>query len=339
MRDEAGFSRQLLELVGETRAGGLDRREFLRRAGLLGLSSAATGSLTALLFSPAQAGATPARPPSNRPPPGTFQRPPAGGQQPLGDDDGPAQRGGDSAGPASGSTYDDPPAEQGDLGDLGRSRAVLQEPELKVAAGSYRFGTVQPAEGGTGLSFWLRSPYEGSPKILTQGWTMTAHVRSNLPDVDPERLAAGIRWDGSGTFASVGPNATPTFARAGQNQVRLSVNVRGRVYSSTFHFLAKDADQYARLGARSQCHADAHGCPACPHPVVGPVIVGSPTFLVGGKPLARVGDQGIHAACCGPNTFTVVDGDPEILVDGKRVPRLHDRTRHCGGEGQLVSVA
>ena len=45
----------------------------------------------------------------------------------------------------------------------------------------------------------------------------------------------------------------------------------------------------ARLGDKSQVPADAHGCPACPHPAVGPAIAGSPDVMVNGpSPSLRI---------------------------------------------------
>ena len=41
----------------------------------------------------------------------------------------------------------------------------------------------------------------------------------------------------------------------------------------------------ARLGDNAQVDSDAHGCPACPHPGVGPIVVGSAdVFTNGNKP-------------------------------------------------------
>ena len=40
-----------------------------------------------------------------------------------------------------------------------------------------------------------------------------------------------------------------------------------------FWFFAKDANLYARLGSIARCGADAHGCPACPRPTIGPLIL------------------------------------------------------------------
>ncbi|MFH2065239.1 MAG: PAAR domain-containing protein [Pseudomonadota bacterium] len=92
------------------------------------------------------------------------------------------------------------------------------------------------------------------------------------------------------------------------------------------------------MGSIAHCPNDAHGCPACPHPVRGPIQSGSPYVLIEGKPAARVGDSGIHAACCGPNTFMITTGDPNVLIDGKPAARLGDQTKHCGGVGKIVST-
>lgn len=77
-----------------------------------------------------------------------------------------------------------------------------------------------------------------------------------------------------------------------------------------------------------------HGCPACPHHVLGLVDEGSPTVMINGYPAIRKGDTGTHsgrlaATCCGPNTFEVIEGDPEILIDGKPAARIGDKTQHC----------
>ena len=36
----------------------------------------------------------------------------------------------------------------------------------------------------------------------------------------------------------------------------------------------------ARLGDKAQVDQDAHGCPACPHPGVGPIVAASTDVLV-----------------------------------------------------------
>ncbi len=91
-----------------------------------------------------------------------------------------------------------------------------------------------------------------------------------------------------------------------------------------------------RLGDRAQAPIDAHGCPACPHPAVGPAIAGSPDTQVNGRPALRVDDPGIHMACCGTNTWTAVKGALTVFINGKAAHRKLDATRHCGGPGQLI---
>src|SRR5262245_20021282 len=50
----------------------------------------------------------------------------------------------------------------------------------------------------------------------------------------------------------------------------------------------------ARLGDKAQVPLDAHGCPACPHPGVGPAIAGSPDVNTNRRPAIRLDDPGIH---------------------------------------------
>lgn len=92
----------------------------------------------------------------------------------------------------------------------------------------------------------------------------------------------------------------------------------------------------ARLGDKSQVDADAHGCPACPHPGVGPIVVGSTDVQWNGLPAARKDDLGIHAACCGPNIFTIAEGSPSVYVNGKPAARMNDECTHCGGDGPII---
>jgi uncharacterized Zn-binding protein involved in type VI secretion len=92
----------------------------------------------------------------------------------------------------------------------------------------------------------------------------------------------------------------------------------------------------ARLGDKAQVDADAHGCPACPHPAVGPIVTGSSNVMVNGKPAARQDDLGIHAVCCGPNNFTIQRGSPTVYVNGKPFARMNDKTKHCGGTGPII---
>jgi uncharacterized Zn-binding protein involved in type VI secretion len=93
----------------------------------------------------------------------------------------------------------------------------------------------------------------------------------------------------------------------------------------------------ARLGDNSQVDADAHGCPACPHPGVGPIAVGSPDVFINDQPAARQDDIGLHAACCGPNNFTIKKGSPTVYVNGKPLARMNDTCQHCGGSGPIIA--
>jgi uncharacterized Zn-binding protein involved in type VI secretion len=92
----------------------------------------------------------------------------------------------------------------------------------------------------------------------------------------------------------------------------------------------------ARLGDKSQVQADAHGCPACPHPGIGPAIAGSPNVNINGRPAIRVGDPGIHAACCGPNTWTATKGSGTVMINNKPAHRMNDMDTHCGGVGKMI---
>jgi len=92
----------------------------------------------------------------------------------------------------------------------------------------------------------------------------------------------------------------------------------------------------ARLGDKALIPADAHGCPACPHTATGPAVAGSRNVLVNDRPAIRVGDPGIHAACCGPNTWNAKTGSGSVLINGRAAHRLGDLTKHCGGIGRSI---
>lgn len=91
-----------------------------------------------------------------------------------------------------------------------------------------------------------------------------------------------------------------------------------------------------KLGDKSMVPADAHGCPACPHPCIGPAIVGSPTVYVNNMPALRVSDKGMHAACCGPNMWTATKGSGTVYINNLAAHRLGDDDQHCGGKGQMI---
>lgn len=91
-----------------------------------------------------------------------------------------------------------------------------------------------------------------------------------------------------------------------------------------------------RLGDKASVSLDTHGCPACPHPAIGPAIQGSPDVNVNRRPALRVDDPGVHAACCGTNTWTATKGSATVFINGKAAHRMGDQNRHCGGMGELV---
>ena len=92
-----------------------------------------------------------------------------------------------------------------------------------------------------------------------------------------------------------------------------------------------------RVSDQSNVDVDAHGCPACPHPAVGPAIAGSPNVNCNSLPALRVGDTGVHAACCGPNTWKAIAGSGTVFINGQPSHRMGDADQHCGGPGQLIA--
>jgi uncharacterized Zn-binding protein involved in type VI secretion len=54
------------------------------------------------------------------------------------------------------------------------------------------------------------------------------------------------------------------------------------------------------------------------------------------KPSLRIGDPGIHSACCGPNTWTAQAGSGTVFINNKGAHRLGDAVQHCGGMGRLI---
>ena len=93
----------------------------------------------------------------------------------------------------------------------------------------------------------------------------------------------------------------------------------------------------SRIGDIGKVPADAHGCPACPHPCQGPIVQGSPDVMVNGRPASRVGDMGVHAACCGPNIWNAKAGSGTVIINSKKAHRKNDAQTHCGGNGQMTS--
>ena len=85
--------------------------------------------------------------------------------------------------------------------------------------------------------------------------------------------------------------------------------------------------------------ADAHGCLVCPHSVSGPAVTGSDDVMIEGNPALRAQgrDNGVHAACCGPNTWVTMQGSSTVYITDLPVVRLGDATTHCGGVGSMIS--
>jgi len=94
------------------------------------------------------------------------------------------------------------------------------------------------------------------------------------------------------------------------------------------------------LGDKARVIADTHGCPACPHPCIGPATAGSGDVLINGKPALRMGDTGIHAACCGPNTWECIEASAGVVVNGQPLVRKGDKTLHCGATlGEMIEAS
>ena len=92
-----------------------------------------------------------------------------------------------------------------------------------------------------------------------------------------------------------------------------------------------------RLGDRASAPPHPHGCPGCPHPALGPSILGSPTVLINGMPALRVRDLGTHAACCGVNLWEAAMGSTTVYINNLAAYRLGDVSKHCGfAPGNLI---
>lgn len=82
-----------------------------------------------------------------------------------------------------------------------------------------------------------------------------------------------------------------------------------------------------RVGDPAFCPADNHFWMV--FAVVGQYTSGSPNTFVNNRALVRVGDPGVHVACCGPNTFTAKSGAPKTFCNDKAVNRGQDESLHC----------
>ncbi len=196
------------------------------------------------------------------------------------------------------------------------------------------------------VSLELTYPAGHSPFVFQFGWVFGARCLVDGPSGQRD-LSDRVRWsgsDGAEFHPPVGRISHPSFKRGGREMLRgekahgtitLAVDVDGEMTEKTFTVGIVSIHGFARVSDLAKCPADAHGCPACPHPTVGPIATGSPTVTVDGLPAARVGDTGVHAACCGPNMYTIASGDPSVLIDGRPAAMVGSRTDHCGGTGSI----
>jgi len=183
----------------------------------------------------------------------------------------------------------------------------------------------------------LTFPLGESPSVLDKGWLFGARCILDA-GTDKERdLTARIEWSGSGSFSpGTGAESRADFVAPGKNTIVLKVRDGESELMKEFSIHAVPSAKYAHVGSTAMCPADVHGCPGCPHPVVGQVFTGSTDVLIDGLPVACVGDSGLHSACCGVNRFVISEGDDQVLLHGKPIATLGSKTTHCGGTGSIV---
>jgi uncharacterized Zn-binding protein involved in type VI secretion len=186
----------------------------------------------------------------------------------------------------------------------------------------------------------LTYPVGPSPKVFVTGWVFGARCILN-PGKDSEKdMSEEVTWGGSGTFEpAVGSQSKPRFNGPGSNTITLGCQIDGREFKKQFKVEAVSTSGYARVGDNAKVDADAHGCPACPHTCVGPIIEGSSLVMIDGRPAARKGDAGVHAACCGPNTYVISGGDHNVVIEGRLAAKFNDPTQHCGGVGRIIEAS
>jgi uncharacterized Zn-binding protein involved in type VI secretion len=93
----------------------------------------------------------------------------------------------------------------------------------------------------------------------------------------------------------------------------------------------------ARVNDPVEAKADVHGGACCPHQVKGFITTGSKDVFINGQPAARVGDTGMHTACCGPNIFVIAKGSETVFINDKKAARARDPTLHCGGSSGEIT--
>lgn len=195
--------------------------------------------------------------------------------------------------------------------------------------------TLNPGELVPELLF----PLGSSPKVFDKGWLFGASFKITGKDNEEIDLTDKIEWSGTASFEpDKGASSRPVFNNIGENKIILTAEYEGKKYSKEYKVTTVSSSLYAHIGSMAFCPADAHGCPACPHPVTGPVITGNGNVLIDGMPVACEGDRGVHSGCCGGNNFVITDGDPNVLINGKKAAKIGSTTQHCGGNGHIVST-
>ncbi|MDY0340900.1 MAG: PAAR domain-containing protein [Coriobacteriia bacterium] len=183
----------------------------------------------------------------------------------------------------------------------------------------------------------LTMPVGASPTVFTTGWAFGARAQITSESGDIRDISHLVEWSGSASFSpSQGDYTQPTFNGPGMNTIKISVEVDGMTYTQEFDVNCVNPDGYACVGDQSMCPSCSHGNPCCPHATIGPITTGSPNVYIRGRPAARVGDTGVAAACCGPNTFEITSGDSSVLINGRPAATIGSTTQHCGGVGSIV---
>ena len=213
-------------------------------------------------------------------------------------------------------------------------QAILDWLEANAAEES----TDEVVEEMEGVELALTYPAGASEKVFVTGWPYGARCIVQTED-GPVDMSDKVKWRGSGTFSpATGSRTRSSFDGVGSNEIVLSVEVDGKTLERTFPVQAVSTILYAAVGDQARCEADAHGVFTDPLSVIGPITTGSPIVYINGRPAARVGDVGVHAACTGPNTFTITGhGGSEVKINGRYAAKKGAETQHCGGIGEIVT--
>ncbi|HWR33860.1 MAG TPA: PAAR domain-containing protein, partial [Chitinophagaceae bacterium] len=181
----------------------------------------------------------------------------------------------------------------------------------------------------------LTFPVGPSPMVFNKGWVFGANFSITDEEGNEIDLSDKVEWSGTATFnPAKGKTSHPSFNTIGSNKIILTVKYEDKTYKEEYKIITVDVTKYAFQGCIAFAAADGHGCPACPHPTVGPILMGSPEVLIEGYPAARVGDMGTHAACCDGNYYTITTGDDNVLINGRAAALFQfSQTKHCGSTG------